>query len=209
MPSRLAALILLLLGLLPAPAGAQPAATPSFDYYLLSLSWSPEYCATTRREDSLQCSQPRGFIVHGLWPQYERGYPRDCAGPAQRVPERSIERMLPLMPSRGLILHEWRTHGRCSGLEPEAYFDTVSRAAGMLRLPAPDANADQPMAAAALRERIRRANPQLEAESLRLVCARGYLSELRVCLDPQLKPRACGADVRDRCPPMLRLRAPR
>lgn len=191
-----------------AAAQAAAPASPAFDYYVLSLSWSPEYCARARRDDGLQCSQPRSFVVHGLWPQYERGYPQRCDRERQRIPERTIERMLPIMPSRGLVIHEWRSHGSCSGLAPEPYFDTVARAWSGLRVPTPTADPDQRLAAVSLREQFRKANPQLSSDSLRLVCARGYLSEVRICLDQALAPRACGSDVRDRCPATLRLRAP-
>lgn len=199
---------LALLGAGTGPAAADRPAATAFDYYLLSLSWSPEYCASARRDDGLQCSRPRSFVVHGLWPQYERGYPQRCDSRGERVPERTIERMLPLMPSRGLVIHEWRTHGSCSGLDPEVYFDTVTRAWSGLRLPALRTDSDQRVAAAGLREQFREANPQLSPDGLRLVCSRGYLSEVRICLDKALAPRACGADVRDRCPPFLTLRAP-
>lgn len=213
MPLHRCSLLIALCGLAllePRASSAQAAETAAraFDYYVLSLSWSPEYCASALRDDGLQCSQPRSFVVHGLWPQYERGFPQRCERERQRVPERTIERMLPLMPSRGLVLHEWRRHGSCSGLAPEPYFDTVARAWSGLRVPTPTADPDQRIAAARLREQFRNANPQLSSDSLSLVCARDYLSEVRICLNKALTPRACGSDVRDRCPATLKLRAP-
>ena len=96
-----------------------------FDYYVLSLSWSPQYCARALGHEP-QCARPNAFVVHGLWPQYERGYPSDCRTNA-RVAEATIERMLPIMPSRRLVIHEWRAHGSCSGSSPHAYFADVER----------------------------------------------------------------------------------
>ena len=52
-----------------------------FDYYVLALSWSPSYCQAAQerapnRAPDQQCSgRPFSFVVHGLWPQYERGFP--------------------------------------------------------------------------------------------------------------------------------------
>ena len=103
-----------------------------FDYYVLSLSWSPQYCAQARGHEP-QCARPYAFVVHGLWPQYERGYPSDCRTHA-RVAEATIDRMLPIMPSRSLVIHEWRAHGSCSGSSPHAYFADVERAYNSIRV---------------------------------------------------------------------------
>ena len=44
----------------------------SFDYYLLTLSWAPEFCAThSSNASSSECDPTHhfGFVVHGLWPE--------------------------------------------------------------------------------------------------------------------------------------------
>ena len=46
---------------------AQPSATKNFDYYLLNLSWSPEFCHS--HPNATECAQRAGFVLHGLWPQ--------------------------------------------------------------------------------------------------------------------------------------------
>src|SRR3977135_1905030 len=70
-----------------APRGA--ASTPGdFDFYVLSLSWSSGFCETpagARARGQCDASVNLGFVVHGLWPQDEHGYPSDC-GPAARFP---------------------------------------------------------------------------------------------------------------------------
>lgn len=38
--------------------------TGAFDYYLLTLSWSPEFCLT--HPSAAECSAHPGFILHGL-----------------------------------------------------------------------------------------------------------------------------------------------
>ena len=103
-----------------------------FDYYALVLSWSPSYCAEKGDRDQQQCNRRDGrrysFVLHGLWPQYERGYPSACQLSRRPfVPDPVISSMLDIMPSRGLVIHEYRTHGTCSGLDPSRYFATAHR----------------------------------------------------------------------------------
>lgn len=209
MRRRLPAL-LLALGL----AGLAPVTTADqagrFDYYLLSLSWSPQYCAGAAGDGDPQCRRPYGFVVHGLWPQHERGWPEQC-GKAEWLPESLIERMLPLMPSRKLILHEWRKHGVCSGLDAQGYFTAVERAYRSLHIPeryrAPRDYLR--LSPATLEADFGAANPALRPEMMALDCRGNYLSELRICLDRQLRPRRCGADLRDRCGSLAVLRPSR
>src|SRR5271168_2887119 len=87
----------------------------AFDYYLLTLSWSPEFCHSPAHASKPECqSRHRGFVVHGLWPQYAQGgYPENCSSaPGLSSPSE----MADLMPDAGLVAHEWSTHGTCSGL---------------------------------------------------------------------------------------------
>lgn len=178
-----------------------------FDYYLLSLSWSPEYCATSRRDAELQCARPYAFVAHGLWPQHERGWPSDCTS-KERVSDATIERLLPLMPSRGLIIHEWRKHGSCSGLKADAYFAQLERAYRAISIPARYQRLDQPLTVrtAELRRDLLAANPALNDDGLVLQCSGRYLQEARICLDRRLSPRACAAGLRDRCGDSVLLR---
>ena len=178
-----------------------------FDYYLLSLSWSPEYCATTRRDDEPQCDRPYAFVAHGLWPQHERGWPSDCAS-KERVSDATIERMLPLMPSRGLIIHEWRKHGTCSGLKADRYFAQVEQAYRSVMIPPRYQRLREPLSLSAgeLRRDLLAANPGIPQQALVLQCAGRYLQEVRICLDRGLSPRACGAGLRDRCGDRVLLR---
>lgn len=180
-------------------AGSAHAA--AFDYYLLSLSWSPEYCAGAMRKDELQCTRPYAFVAHGLWPQFERGgYPRDCAVQG-RVDEATIERLLPIMPSKPLIIHEWRSHGACTGLTADDYFATVEKAYGGIRIPARYAKLDQPLRIdpIELKHELIRNNPGIPQSGIVTQCSGQYLQEVRICLDRALQPRACASDQRDRC----------
>lgn len=174
-----------------------------FDYYLLSLSWSPEYCAGPGGpRDPGQCSEGRryGFVVHGLWPQYERGYPDGC-GAGSTVPQDIVQSMLPLMPSPKLIQHEWDKHGVCSGLPVGKYFQTVAK--GFAAVKIPDAY-KQPVSSVEVQpDEVKRkfagANASFPAAAFRIACSGRYLSEIRVCLTKDLKGRACSTSVRDSC----------
>lgn len=188
------------------PTGATQA---SFDYWLLALSWSPEYCASSEaRPGSKQCTQPREFIVHGLWPQYERGYPEFCETQA-RVPEHIADQLAALVPDRDLVFHQWKKHGSCSGLGVDGYFAQLEQAAGVVRVPskALARAATQRVSRAELEREFIALNPGLKADAIVFDCRSAYLREVRVCLDHALKPRGCGADVREGCKQGLKVRA--
>lgn len=191
-------LLLLLLGV-----GVCLAQTPGkFDYYVLALSWSPEYCASEGgARDRLQCVDRRyGFVTHGLWPQYEKGYPRRCVSGATLSYD-TVKRMLDIMPSQALVRHEWQTHGTCSGNPPGVYFDLVRRYYSSIRIPKAfqEPTATILIEPAALKQRFLESNPALAAGMFAVVCSGRNLREVRVCLTKEGKPRPCGRDVRDQC----------
>ena len=183
----------------PASNSPQPG---RFDYYLLTLSWSPTFCLTHAR-DPFQCSgKGYGFVLHGLWPQYDDGgYPEYCA--ADRHLSRDAEAAGKLVfISPVLMRHEWEAHGTCSGLEAQHYFQAADRALAAVRIPTPfDAPRRQRnLTATQIIEQIRSANPGLPANSLVVACGRGELTEVRLCLTRELQPRTCGRGVRTSCP---------
>ena len=175
----------------------------AFDYYVLSLSWSPEHCAAgARHADDPQCATPRryGFVLHGLWPQYESGYPQSCATGVS-LSSTTVDSMLDVMPNPQLVRHEWSKHGTCSGLTPEAYFATARTAYTAVKIPAPY-NAPPTAfqtSASDIEQAFRGANAGLEPSETAVLCAGKFLQEVRVCLDKNLHPRPCGRDVRDAC----------
>lgn len=180
-----------------------------FDYWLLALSWSPQYCATASRPEALQCagSRPYGFIVHGLWPQYERGYPSQCGG-RDELSREQVDTLLPLMPSRRLVEHEWRKHGRCSGLGPAGYVERLQRWTRQVTIPPRYRSLDRALnlGRTDIETDFIRSNPGHTPASVALQCKGNYLSEVRLCLDLGGTPRACGRDVRDRCGDRVTLR---
>lgn len=199
----IAALALLLLSAAPVLArdGGQPG---RFDYYILSLSWSPTWCGSKAgREDAEQCDGARryGFVVHGLWPQYHKGgFPEACRT-AEPVPAPVVEDMLPVMPSRRLVQHEWARHGTCSGAQPAEYFSRARQAFERVRLPKPFQAPERPLTLPVdqVEKLFIAANPGLTAESVAVVCRGHHAAEVRVCFDKDLNFRPCSRDVRDRC----------
>ncbi len=175
-----------------------------FDFYVLALSWNPSYCAT-QGANSQQCRQKRsaqrGFVVHGLWPQFTTGYPSSCLNPAPYVPDATLAGMADMMPSKGLVLHEWRKHGTCSGLSPQGYFDLVRRARERIVVPpafaAPTQTAS--MTGDAIEAAFRQANPGLAPDMIAVDCGSGLLREVRVCLGKDLAFVSCNEVDRRSC----------
>ena len=101
-----------------------------FDFYVLSLTWTPTYCATADNPDLAQCDSPHGFLVHGFWPEYEVGYPEYCASSLSRgLKQSTLDAIVEIMPSASLAHYEWRKHGLCSGLDEGDYFALLKDAA--------------------------------------------------------------------------------
>jgi ribonuclease T2 len=174
-----------------------------FDYYLMSLSWSPSFCESHRNETDQCGSKGFGFVLHGLWPQNRNGsWVQNCTSTDQ-PDAATIARTLAFMPSRHLIEHEWQTHGTCTGLEPRAYFDLADRAFAALRIPpalqAPQSPPD--LSAADVVQAFIQVNPHLSGDMISVACHDGdELSEVRVCLNKDdLAPQACTGRVHNSC----------
>ena len=189
-----------------APSPASPPVAPSdadFDFFVLTLSWSPTHCSSDAgggRDDDLQCrsGKPFGFILHGLWPQHEKGWPEYCDTRAPRRLKDSVMReALALSPSEKLVQHEWEKHGTCSGLSQEDYFAAAELAVESLRVPKAYKQPAQPLVttANAVRRAFLDANPGLSASDILVTCRRNEIGEVRVCLDKELRPRACSREV--------------
>ena len=192
--------------------GGEPGA---FDFYVLALSWSPAFCTSTGdRRGSSQCDSGRqlGFVTHGLWPQYERGYPSNCAG-SREAPRSAIEESGDLYPDPGLARHEWRTHGTCSGLSPSAYFGAVRRARALVTIPDPvtEMTRDGQTTPQNLERAFTAVNAGLRADMIAVTCRRNALQEVRICLDRDLRGfRTCPEIDRGACRfGPIRIEAPR
>lgn len=168
-----------------------------FAYYTLALSWSPSYCQTEDREGrTAQCrGRPRAFVLHGFWPQHRSGWPESCYSSERPwVPERVIDDMIDIMPGRGLIIHQYRKHGTCSGLAPEDYFAAARRAFESVRVPGRFQRLDRAttMAPDEIESAFLQANPSLRADMIAITCGAHRLREVRVCFSKDLQPTSCG-----------------
>jgi ribonuclease T2 len=183
-------------------------AAGEFDFYVLSLSWSPSFCETvsergnTSNSQQTQCGgRPFSFVVHGLWPQYEHGFPNYCQRPSPRLDRNIMTSMLDLMPAPGLIFAEWDKHGTCSGLAPRAYFEAVRKARAAVKIPPEylELAAAKTVAPADIEDAFIKVNPGLSASAIAVTCDRTRLSEVRICMSKDLQFRACEEIDRRAC----------
>lgn len=174
-----------------------------FDFYVLSLSWSPSFCdAAGERAPKQQCgARPYSFVVHGLWPQYHKGFPEFCKVPAPRLDRNIVSSMLDVMPAPRLIFHEWDRHGTCSGLSPRAYFETVRKARAVVKIPAEflDVRETLTVTPGGVEEAFVKANPGMSADAIAVGCDSRRLREVRICMTKEFQFRSCAEIDRRSC----------
>lgn len=181
-----------------APLQAEGEKPGEFDYYVMALSWSPNWCALegdARR--SPQCDEEHGWILHGLWPQFHRGYPSFCRT-IERPPSRGMTaEMADIMGTSGLAWHQWKKHGTCTGLSARAYYALSRQAYGTITRPAIFRRLDRTvkLPASVVEEAFMKENPALERDGITITCRNGHIQEARICLSKTLEPVPCGQDV--------------
>ena len=178
-----------------APAPSLPIGE-GFDFYVLSLSWSPSYCEAEGQEANRQqcaAARPYAFVVHGLWPQFERGFPERCPTDEPDVSNATLRTLYDIMPSAGLIRHQWRKHGSCAGLDQADYFAVLRAAREAVAIP-PEfrrlegyRTLDPDDAEAA----FLKANRSLPRDAVAVTCDKRYLREVRICMTKDLEFRSC------------------
>lgn len=184
--------------------GATASWADDFDYYVLSLSWSPSWCAYEGdAKNSEQCDEDNdfGWSLHGLWPQYHRGYPSFCQT-AKRPPSRQeTNAMTDIMGSSGLAWHQWKKHGSCTDLDGQSYLELSRMAYERVTRPAVFRQLDKTvrLPASIIEEAFIKANPQLEPDMITVTCRAEWIQEVRVCLSKTLDPVPCGRDVVKDC----------
>ena len=185
--------------LAPAWAAGESPDPAGFDYYVLALSWAPTFCAS-HPADRPECGLRRGFVVHGLWPQYAGGGGPEHCGGADALDQETIELAKSPIPDERLIRHEWVVHGTCTGLSPHDYFVTVIRAIGRLSIPSEfDGQAPHTMTSSQIVAAFAKINSSLTGRSLALRCRGPQLEEVRICLSRDLHPHPCASDIRSHC----------
>ena len=180
------------------PAGGEQAG--DFDYYVMSLSWSPNWCALVGDDrNDPQCKDGLGltFTLHGLWPQYEQGYPSDCRSVQRDPSQTETAAMADIMGGSGLAWHEWKKHGRCAGVSSHDYFTTMRRAYGSVTIPPVFAqiSKDLLVPASVVEDAFLESNPAFAADQITVTCDQAMIQDVRICLTKDLSPRRCGADV--------------
>jgi len=173
----------------------------AFDYYVLAISWTPSWCASEgdRRGDA-RCERGSGMglALHGLWPQFESGWPEYCRTPHRDPTRAETAAMADLTGSSGLAWHQWNRHGRCSGLPAAGYFDLMRQAFARIVMPDPGPLGRR-VAPTRLAALVRAANPGMPAAGLVVTCRTGRIEEIRICLTrDELSFRDCAADVLQR-----------
>jgi ribonuclease T2 len=188
-----------------AAQGRSNSAPGQFDFYVLSLSWSPTFCAAqSGGRNQQQCGSDKSFrfIVHGLWPQNERGYPEFCDTKGQdRVPQALGQQLFDIMPSMGLIGHQWRKHGSCSGLSQRASFSRLREAYEKIRLPEEISRGDSQVTFSAdqIEDRFIAANPGMTRRGIAASCEGNRLDEVRICFTKTMQLRDCAEVDRRGC----------
>jgi ribonuclease T2 len=193
-----------------ATKNAAPSPTPGkhvkntpgdFDFYVMSLSWSPDYCAGSNVNDPQQCSigKKLSFVLHGLWPQYTRGYPADCS--TVKLPKDAQQKFPNLYPSPKMYTHEWDKHGTCSGLTPEEYLALEKTLKDSIAIPAAYRSPVKAFRTTVddLKADFVSANPSVTADALAAQCSGSgrYLTELRVCFSRDGQPIACSQEIQN------------
>lgn len=180
------------------PAVAKNEIAGEFDYFVLSLSWSPNWCALEGdARNSPQCDADHGWIMHGLWPQFHRGYPSYCRT-VERPPSRGMTAdMADVMGTSGLAWHQWNKHGTCTGLSAPAYYALSRKAYAQVTRPPVFRKLDRTvkLPASVVEDAFLQSNPTFEPDGVTVTCRDGHIQEVRVCLSLELAPVPCGQDV--------------
>ncbi|MEQ6249161.1 ribonuclease T2 [Sulfitobacter sp. HNIBRBA3233] len=199
--TRLIAILCLLAA---TPLRAEGERAGDFDYYVVALSWSANWCAIegdARRSPQCDAARDHGWILHGLWPQYHRGYPSYCQT-AQRPPSRGMTAaMADIMGTSGLAWHQWKKHGSCTDLSAQDYYALSRAAYARITRPAVFRKVERPLRlpAAVVEQAFLEENPDLTADGITITCRNGYIQEARICLSRDLTPVPCGQDVVKDC----------
>lgn len=185
-------------------AWAEGETSGEFDYYVLSLSWSPNWCALEGDDrQAKECADGTGFgwTLHGLWPQYARGWPSYCHSEFRDPTRADTAAMADIMGSSGSAWHQWKKHGRCSGLSPTDYFEAARRAYASVARPEVFRKLTRPVTlpARVVEEGFLKANPEKTADMITITCKSGRIQEARICLNRDLTHRICAPDVARDC----------
>lgn len=191
--------LMLAVGIMSSPTVQAKGQAGVFDYYLLTLSWSPTFCLTHASNE--QCTKGYGFVLHGLWPQYANGgWPQDCP-PITALTAQERKYGNTLFPTDALLTHEWSKHGTCSGLGANGYLQAADNALTKVKIPASFQAPTKPLQLTAqqILTAFYQSNPTLAQGSIVAICSGPELSEIRICMDKNLNAQSCGKAVKTQC----------
>ena len=181
--------------------GAKP---NTFDYFLLTLSWQPQYCAT--HPNGAGCGKRLGFIVHGLWPEDNNGdYPACCSNAPGPTNPNADSDIMPGIP----IAHEWQKHGTCTTLTGDQYLADIRQAFTKVQIPASlTITQNTSLSRDGLLAQFASSNPTYPAGAFALTCSGKNLTAAEVCLSKSdMSPQAC-QNLHSSCPTMISVTAP-
>ena len=195
-------ILVLFLSCLALPALARGEKSGEFDYYVLALSWSPNWCVLEGdARGAEQCDRDLGWSLHGLWPQYDRGWPSYCPT-LERSPSRAMTAgMVDIMGSGGLAWHQWNKHGTCAGVSAEEYYSQSRFAYEQVVRPTVLRKLDRTfeISAKVIEDAFLQSNPSLRPDMITITCKDGHIQEARICLTKGMIPRACTGSVARDC----------
>lgn len=198
------AILLLLLTISPAYGDGEKSG--DFDYYVMSLSWTPSWCSLEGDDrNSPQCMSGKGhgFTLHGLWPQYSKGgWPSFCRS-HNRQPSRAMTaQMADIMGTSGLAWHQWKKHGSCSGLSAKDYYALSRQAYNQIKRPSifRRLKKDITLDAGVVEDAFMESNPNLKDNQITITCRSHKIQEVRICLTKELELTECAKDVSYDCP---------
>lgn len=192
------------IGLISTAAQADGEKSGVFDYYVMALSWSPNWCRLEGdSRNSPQCDEREdfGWTLHGLWPQFHRGWPAFCPTTEPQPTRAMTEAMADIMGTSGLAWYQWKKHGVCSGLSARSYYETARKAYQSVQIPQAFRKLSKTvkLPASLIEEAFINANPGFKREMVTVTCKEGYIQEVRVCLSKDLSPVPCGSDTIKDC----------
>ena len=108
------------------------------------------------------------------------------------------------MPSKETIIHEYKTHGTCSGMTLAAYFAAARKAYDEVTIPPVfnDPKTQRFLSPKRIEGEFIAVNDWLTPDMITVTCRRGELFDVRIRFGTDLQPRACGANFNQRrlCP---------
>ncbi|MEM6932691.1 MAG: ribonuclease T2 [Pseudomonadota bacterium] len=175
-----------------------------FTHYVMALSWNAAWCEAegdARNADQCAARHDHGWLLHGLWPQQENGWPEYCRSTVRDPSRRMSATMEDIMGSGGLAWYQWKKHGRCTGLEAQDYFDLSRAAYESIKRPNILRRISQAMALPpkVIEDAFLEANPELKASQIAVKCRDGAIREVRICLTKGLVTRHCTPQVAREC----------